>query len=64
MKISLKLTRAQLKVFSAICSNMVVVWLVAIFGTKDVLVLTLDFFFAIVSLDLAVKAENLIEKYD
>lgn len=64
MKISLQLTRAQLKVFSAVCSNMAVVWLAAIFGTKNFLILTLDFFFAIVSLDLAIKAEDLIDKYD
>ena len=64
MRFNLHLTRAKLKVFSAICSNLVIVWLVAMGGTKDLLILTVNLVFAIVSLDLAIKAEELSEKYD
>lgn len=62
MRFDLHLTRAKLKVFSAIFSNFVVVWLAAMLGTRDPFVLTLNFLFAIVSLDLAIKAEERAEK--
>lgn len=65
MKFNLRPTRVQLKVFSAVCSNFVVVWLVAFFGTRDFLALTANFILAIVSWYLAVKAETLAEEnYD
>lgn len=35
-----KIDDAQLKVFSAVCSNLIAVWLVAIFAARDVIVLT------------------------
>lgn len=56
--------RSQLKVFSAICSNLVVFWLVATLATKDILALTTDIAFAILTWYLAVKAEEVLEEYD
>ncbi len=53
-----ELTAPQLKVVSAIASNFVVVWLVAMLGTKDPFTLTLNFLFAMVSMHLAIKAEE------
>lgn len=56
--------RSQLKVFSAICSNFVVVWIVAAFVAKDIFALTIDIVFAILSWYLAIKAEEVLEEYD
>lgn len=53
-----RLTQAELKVFSAIFSNLVVVWLVAISTTQDVNLLTRDMLAVILSLYLATKAEK------
>lgn len=53
-----ELTAPQLKVVSAVCSNFVVVWLAAMLGTRDPFTLTLNFLFAIVSVYLAIKAEE------
>jgi hypothetical protein len=52
---------SQLKVFSAVCSNLVSAWLVAMFVTSDPFALTANMFFVIVSWRLAVKAEQLLE---
>lgn len=48
MKFPFKLTRAQLKIFSALCTEFVVVWLLAILGTRDLFILTMDVVFAII----------------
>lgn len=64
MEFSLEPTKAQLKVFSAICSNFVVVWLVALLGTRDPFVLTANVILAIVSWKLAIKSEKLLDEYD
>ena len=42
VKFSFEPTRAQLKVFSSICSDLVVVWLIAILATKNTAVLIRD----------------------
>lgn len=60
----IEFSRAQLKVLSAIFSNFAVVWIVALFTTRDPVLLTINVMLAIVSWHLAVKAELLIEVYD
>ena len=62
MKISFEPSRAQLKVFSAICSDFVVVWIIALFGTQDFVVLTFNIVAAILFWYLATKADELSEK--
>lgn len=64
MKLPFRLTRAQLKVFSALCTEFVVVWVLAILGTRDLFILTTDLVFAIIFLVLAIKAEEESEKHD
>lgn len=64
MRLYFTLRHSHLKVFSAVCSNLVVFWLVAILATKDILVLTTDIAFAILTWYLAVKAEEVLEEYD
>lgn len=58
----LRFTRAQLKVFSAVCSNFVVFWLGSMLTVRNNFILTLSLFFAIVSWDLAVRAEEILEE--
>lgn len=62
MRIPLEPSRAQLKVSSAVCTNFVVVWIIAMFGTKDILTLTANGFAAIVALYLAIRAEEILEE--
>lgn len=62
IKFSFKLTRAQLKVFSALSTEFIVVWLLAILGTRDLFILTMDVVFTIMFLVLAIKAEEESEK--
>lgn len=62
MKFSFRLTRAELKVVSAICTEFFVVWILAILGTTDLFILTMDIVFAIIFLVLAIKTEEESEK--
>lgn len=62
MIFSLEPTKAQLKVFSNICGNFVVVWLIAAFASKDPFVLTRDLLVAILGWYAAVKTEEEIER--
>lgn len=62
MELSFELRPSQLKVFSAICSNLTVFWLVTLFTTRDVLTLTVNILFAMLSWYLAVKAEDILEE--
>lgn len=62
MRLHFKLTRAQLKVFSVLCTEFVVVWILAILGTKDLFILTMDVVFAMMFLILAIKTEEASEK--
>lgn len=64
MKFSFKVTRAQLHVFSDIFTNLVVIWLVAIFATKDFIILTRNFVLVILFLYLAVKTEEMSKNYE
>lgn len=61
MMFSFELTRPQLKVFSEVCSNFVVIWLVALFATIDILTLTVNIGFVMLSWYLAVKTEDILE---
>lgn len=62
MKFRINLSRAHLKVLSAVFSNFVAVWVVAMFGTRDTLALTGNFIGAIVSLSLAIIFEQASEE--
>lgn len=55
-------TRPQLKVFSGICTNLVVIWLAAAFVTSDPFILTRDLSLAIVTAYAAVWAEEILEE--
>ncbi len=57
----LHLTKSQLRVFSSICSNFVVLWLGGLFITKDPFALTVNLIYATISWKLAVKAEERLE---
>ncbi len=64
MKIAIHLTRAQLRVVSAISSNFAAFWLAATITVNTMPVLILNVAFAIVSWYMAVKAEEYLEEYD
>lgn len=61
MRFYFKLTRAQLKVLSAVFSDLVVVWLVATLASPDFSALIRNIFSAIVVWYAAVKSEELLE---
>ncbi|OGH17930.1 MAG: hypothetical protein A2868_03865 [Candidatus Levybacteria bacterium RIFCSPHIGHO2_01_FULL_40_15b] len=58
----LEISPAQLRFFSAVCANMVVVWIAAIPGTRDSLILTLDIVLAIVFWRLGVATEEILDR--
>lgn len=62
MELSFKLSKGQLKMFAAICANLVVVWLAAVIATHDLIILTRNFILVIVFWYLGVKAEELMEE--
>lgn len=62
MKRYLTLSKTQLKISSAVCTNLFSVWFLAIFASKDLFQLTGNIIDAIVSLYLAVKSAELAEK--
>ena len=64
MKFKIELTDSQLKVFSAIFSNLSAAWIIVIFATKDILALILNIVAAILSLYLSIKTEDLRKEYD
>jgi hypothetical protein len=55
-------TKAQLKVFSQICSNLTVVWIVAAFAAPDVFVLIRNILSAILMWYVSIKTEELLEE--
>lgn len=57
-----RIRKSHLKVFSTVCANFVVVWLVAAFATSDILVLTRNVSLAIMALYAAILAEEELEK--
>lgn len=64
MKFSLRISKAHLRVASAVFSNFVVLWLGAVFATRDIFALTTNILLAIVSLYLAIKSEEILQNYD
>ena len=56
------LTRPRLKVLSAICSDLVVVWLVALFAADSAAALTKHLILATLFLFLAFQAEGTLEE--
>ena len=56
--------RARLRIISAICCDFFVAWVVFAFSAPDVTILTSDILAAILSLVIAVKAEEKLESYD
>lgn len=57
-------SRPRLKVFSAVCTNLCAAWFLTALVAKDVLILTTNIGFAILSLILALVAEESLEKYE
>lgn len=60
--LELNLSRPKLRVLSNIFGNFVVVWLIAMFGTRDAGTLTMNLVAAIVCWRLAVKVEESLEE--
>lgn len=56
------LTKSSLRVYSAIFSNLAVVWVVASLAAADIPTLLRDVALVIVFVGLAIKAERLIEE--
>lgn len=56
------LTKSQLRVLSAVATNLAAAWLVTLLGTKDVLTLLSNAVFAIVCIVVALNAESLIDQ--
>jgi len=52
----------KLRIFSGVCTNLFAAWFLGIFIAQNPLVLTLNIVNAIVSLLLALKAEELLEE--
>ncbi len=62
MELSISVSRAQLRVLSAIFSNFVVGWLFAILGSRDSGRMALDLALSLVFWYLAVKTEEILEE--
>jgi hypothetical protein len=58
MTFAINIRHSHLRVGSEVCSNLVVVFLVSIFGTRDVFVLTRSIILVILFAYLAVKAHD------
>lgn len=57
-----RLRNAHLRVLSAVCANLAAGWFAAIFVTRNPFLLTADVVGVIISLYLAVKAEDILEE--
>lgn len=55
-------TKPQLKIFSAILSNLTAGWIIVVFATTNPLTILINLIYAIITLYLAIRAENMIEK--
>jgi len=64
MQVSLHITKAQLRIFSSIFSNLIIVWLSAIFATQDKFAWIINLVYASICWKIAVRAEELLEEYD
>lgn len=56
-----KLTRPRLRVISAVCSNLFVLWLGTMLTARDIFVLLSNLIAGIISLGLAFKVEEMLE---
>lgn len=56
-----EITSAHLKVFSAVCANLVVLWFAGALATSDSKLLTQDILLAIMSWNAALIAEKKLE---
>ena len=61
MKRLVEIKRSHFKVASALFTDLAVVWIVAVFATDDLILLTRNIVLVIVFLYLAAKAEELSE---
>ncbi len=59
MQFKIELADSQLKVFSAIFSNLSAAWVIVVFATRDVFTLTFNIVAATLSMYLSIKAEDL-----
>lgn len=59
MKLMRALTPSQAKVFSGLFTDLAAAWLITLLTTLDVHVLTMNIFFATISLFVAIKLEEL-----
>jgi hypothetical protein len=62
MDVLYNITRSHFKVFSAICSNFVVVWLIVTLAARDPSILLRDLILVVVFLYLAIKSELVSEE--
>lgn len=58
----MQITKAQLRVFSAVSTNLCVIWLAALFTTRNPIVLTANIIYATIFWKLAVRAEEYLEE--
>lgn len=58
MTIHVNLSNAQIRVLSSVFSNLIIVWSLAMFGTRDPLLLTVNGILAILSWKAAVRLEE------
>lgn len=61
---SFRPTRSQLKVFSAIFSDLGAAWIISVFLTRDLSTLIYTIIAAIVSIVISIKIEDLLKEYD
>lgn len=61
-RFSVEFSRPQIRVFSSVFSNLTAGWLITLFVTKDLFVLTGNFLNVILSLYFAVKLEEILEE--
>lgn len=59
MGFSFKITKHHFKVFSSICTNLVVVWLIGALAAKDLTISIRDTILVVVFWYLAVEAEKI-----
>ena len=64
MNLKFELTHAQLKVFSSICADLIVVWIVATFAASDTIVLIRNVILITFLWILAVKSEEKSKNYE
>lgn len=59
-----EITKHHFKIFSAVCSNLVVVWLIAALAAKDLTISIRDLILVVAFWYLAVEAEKISEDHE